>query len=88
MTEPIPDYRPFAEALANDFNSRLQSGGLTLIGVAERSGVNMSTLEQIRSGRQLPNTRTILRLAVAFGVHPDKLLECWRGLMPRNGKRQ
>jgi transcriptional regulator with XRE-family HTH domain len=87
LREPIQDWQPFRDTFARDFTERRTVLGLTLSAVAERAGLTMSCLDQLQNGRQLPNTKTIVKLAAVFGVAPDKLLESFRPLMPRNGRQ-
>jgi lambda repressor-like predicted transcriptional regulator len=88
MFEPIRNWQPYADAFAADFNHRLTTSGLTLMELSARSGLAPSCLQQLAHARQLPNTKTIIRVAAVFGVPPDKLLEVFRPLMPNGyGKR-
>ncbi|MCG8416468.1 MAG: helix-turn-helix domain-containing protein [Proteobacteria bacterium] len=48
--------------------------GLTQEGAAEKIGVSVEFYSRIERGRALPSLKTLIRIAVAFGVSTDKLL--------------
>ena len=52
-----------------------QQAGVTLEGMAEETGVSLSTLTRIESNQNLPSIPTLTTLAEYFGISPPNLLE-------------
>ena len=52
-----------------------QQAGATLEGMAEETGVSLSTLTRIESNQNLPSIPTLATLAEYFGMSPPNLLE-------------
>ena len=52
-----------------------QQAGATLEGMAEETGVSLSTLTRIESNQNLPSISTLSILAEYFGMSPPNLLE-------------
>jgi transcriptional regulator with XRE-family HTH domain len=48
---------------------------LTIVQLAEKSGVSVRTIERIRSGKHVPDLETIKKLAKALGQKPEHLVE-------------
>lgn len=50
------------------------AAGLTLTALAERSGMNLSTLSGYENGRHSPLPSSLVRVAVALGCTPADLM--------------
>ena len=51
---------------------------ITLGGLAEATGISVSTLSRLESGQRRPTLELLLPLARAYGVQPDDLVEIGR----------
>lgn len=50
------------------------AAGLTLTALAERSGMNLSTLSGYENGKHSPSPRSLVRMAKALGCEPADLM--------------
>lgn len=55
---------------ADVLDAECRRTGLSLVALATRSGVARATITGARSGRSVPTTTTIMRLARALGCDP------------------
>ena len=67
--------REISRALGVRLHRLRKTEGLTLMELAQRSGVNIATLSRLERGRRPGPVRVYLRLAAAFGLRLAKFVE-------------
>ena len=58
----------------NDLRTLREQRGFTKCAMSERSGVSLSTLSRLESGRSVPNIETLVKLANAIEIPLTKFL--------------
>jgi transcriptional regulator with XRE-family HTH domain len=64
---------------------RQATGFPTQVALAEKTGIDQSTISSLENGETMPKSETLERLAKAFGVPMAKVLEVLR-TRRRNGR--
>ena len=59
--------------VGGQIRSRRQQEGLTLVELAERSGLSQPFLSQVENGRATPSMESLYRIATALGTTPQAL---------------
>lgn len=57
----------------NELRRRRLDAGLTLVQLAERSGVNVRTIDRVERSENKPTDATVIALAQALGCAPSDL---------------
>ena len=65
--EPVPQ-------LARNLRASREASGLSQVKLAQRSGVDLSFINELENAHADATTRTLLRLARALGTTPAELL--------------
>ncbi len=66
-------------ALGAAIRERRLAGELTLVALAERSGLSQPFLSQVENGRAAPSMDSLVRIATALGTTPQALFGAPRG---------
>jgi plasmid maintenance system antidote protein VapI len=67
LHEPLPQ-------LARNLRASHEATGLSQVKLAQRSGIDLSFLNELKNAHADATTRTLLRLARAHGTTPAELL--------------
>ncbi len=68
--------REYSQIIVNRILALCKSRGITINGLANMSGINQSTLDNLINGRSFnPTIRTLHKIALAFGMTVSEFLD-------------
>ncbi len=73
--------REVARAVGKNLRKARSAAGLTVYGLADKSGIHVTSVSRYETGRHLPQLVTLLRLSAALGAGVETLLEGVAGLI-------
>ncbi|MFC5063134.1 helix-turn-helix domain-containing protein [Actinomycetospora atypica] len=71
----MEDFTPVLDGVGPRLRALRTARGITLTDLAESTGISLSTLSRLESGRRKPTLELLLPLARAFGVALDELVD-------------
>jgi transcriptional regulator with XRE-family HTH domain len=70
----VPRRDPYLKQVGDSVRNARRVAALSQVDLANRSGIPQHAVSEIEAGRRNPTVLTLLRLAIALGVQPGKLL--------------